>query len=71
MDELHSNFDKLDLDESGLSLKLDLPLKNQLIKKIRENSQLLADKQDKIEENNKLISKLDSLPVLIEDGNCK
>ena len=46
MDELHSNFDKLDLDESGLSLKLDLPLKNQLIKKIRENSQLLADKQD-------------------------
>ena len=74
MDELHADFNKLSVDENELHLKLGLSLKNRLIKKINENSQFirgqqLVDEKDNMkatEENNQMISMLDSLPVLIE-----
>ena len=76
MEDLHANFsDKLDLDENEpqLHLKLAWSLRNKLIKKLNEHSQfgLLtkeADRTKTMDENNQIITALDSLPVLIEDG---
>lgn len=79
MEELHANFsDKLIVDEPRLHLKLDLSLKNELIKKINENSQsqlvILVDEKDRVkmlEENRQIIDILEHLPLLIEDGKSK
>lgn len=76
MEELHANFsDQLVLDDSEpqLHLKLAWSLRNKLIKKLNEHSQfgLLTKETDRMktmDENNQIISTLDGLPVLIEDG---
>lgn len=62
MEELHSNLsEKLIVDDPRLHLKLDFSLKNKLIKKLNENSQLvvLTDEQDRMktmEENTQMIA---------------
>lgn len=79
MEELNSNIsDKLIVDDPRLHLKLDLSLKNQLVKKLNEHSHsqlaVLMDEKDKmkmVEENRQIIATLDSLPLLVEDGKSK
>ena len=79
MEELHATFsDKLTVDEGDpqLHLKLNWSLRSKLIKKLNEHSQfgLLIKDEDRMktmEENNRIIASLDSLPVLIEDGKSR
>lgn len=65
MENLSIFGDKLTID--GPQLKLDCSLRNQLMKKLNEHSQLGMKAMD---ENRQMIAALDSLPVLAEDGKC-